>query len=638
MEPEINGALRSLPDDIRLLPEVLQSEARRLQAFAMTPEALMQRPETAEQRASLARGLTLLPLILRLLAEGERRPVVQDLCLDVAHSVYERVSQESVRLAAQSVKQLIVGYGSPATPLLLSPQDMEAAQSRLCACALEWGLPLPPEFCPDGALYAEPDAQAPTLRELPLSALRPLFPSPTLAAWLDEAPSELEQAAILGVWWVQERGQYENRPIAMLLSLCALCVSAAQDIRRERGLALDRTQDLRAMLARQHAELKDASGQGIRIQSLSKPLAVRQRDRDALCATARSALVEFYQGQSGQVSLMEEEVTSSLWRNFDLLDQLVQLGNIEPEFISRFQLFHALAALFQTRRAPGMRTPLIVELAAELSGIDPLWGWQFTQEDTATGDQIMRAFAALCLVLRANVGPQPEHIEPLRRLMGQFGGHLFALCRSAGLRLPHQNDLMVALLADHPVYGRSSPLSPQVFSTLVGDIQTIYSEIAAQVLSSPSADETVAEAPAHDGCLPVTDAKIPDGPTTPEADYPPHVLEVRRLLAGRPITLLAGIRKASHHQALEQALGAEVDWVESGEYAHGTHAASRITSETGVVVLGIRWMGHAHNGLRDVAREQDVPCVMHPGGLSPSSVAYQILQQAGRQLGERTAR
>ena len=58
-----------------------------------------------------------------------------------------------------------------------------------------------------------------------------------------------------------------------------------------------------------------------------------------------------------------------------------------------------------------------------------------------------------------------------------------------------------------------------------------------------------------------------------------------------------------------------------------------MTPETAVVILAIRWMAHAHNTLRDVARARGVPYVMHPGGLSPSSVAWQIGQQVSQQLG-----
>jgi len=77
---------------------------------------------------------------------------------------------------------------------------------------------------------------------------------------------------------------------------------------------------------------------------------------------------------------------------------------------------------------------------------------------------------------------------------------------------------------------------------------------------------------------------------------------------------------------------AHLDWIPVDAYAHGTHASSHIRPETALVIIAIRWIGHAHSTLRDTARQQGVPCVMHPGGLNPSSIAWQVTQQVSRQL------
>lgn len=112
-----------------------------------------------------------------------------------------------------------------------------------------------------------------------------------------------------------------------------------------------------------------------------------------------------------------------------------------------------------------------------------------------------------------------------------------------------------------------------------------------------------------------------------------HVQEARALLEGRSLTLIGGVPDPAHHQALVDSLGlAHLDWISAAEYDHGTHAHSRVTDQTAVVILAIRWMGHAHNTLRDVAKAKGVPYVMHPGGLNPSSVAWQILHQVSAQL------
>ncbi|KQR10912.1 hypothetical protein ASF71_20705 [Deinococcus sp. Leaf326] len=115
---------------------------------------------------------------------------------------------------------------------------------------------------------------------------------------------------------------------------------------------------------------------------------------------------------------------------------------------------------------------------------------------------------------------------------------------------------------------------------------------------------------------------------------PPHVQEVRGILQGRHIVLIGGVPDAAHRQAIMTSLGlAELDWIAADEYAHGTHAHARLTEQTALVVIAIRWMGHAHSALREVARAKGIPYVMHPGGLNPNSLAWQILQQTSRQLG-----
>lgn len=115
---------------------------------------------------------------------------------------------------------------------------------------------------------------------------------------------------------------------------------------------------------------------------------------------------------------------------------------------------------------------------------------------------------------------------------------------------------------------------------------------------------------------------------------PPHLQDARAILQGRRLVLIGGVPDAAHHRAIMTSLGlADLDWIAADEYAHGTHAHARLTDQTALVVIAIRWMGHAHSTLREVARAKGIPYVMHPGGLNPNSLAWQILQQTSRQLG-----
>ncbi|GGR31783.1 hypothetical protein GCM10008957_48010 [Deinococcus ruber] len=110
----------------------------------------------------------------------------------------------------------------------------------------------------------------------------------------------------------------------------------------------------------------------------------------------------------------------------------------------------------------------------------------------------------------------------------------------------------------------------------------------------------------------------------------------RTLLHGAHVTLLGGHPTHGQRTALMDAFQlATLDWIGVDEYTHGLHADSRIHPETALVILAVRWMAHAHHGLRDVAKRRAVPVMMHPGGLNPRSVAYQVVRQASEQLRQR---
>lgn len=628
------------PSDLRSLPEDYALKVAEVQkAVKLLREKLSKEDEldteiihpTPEQAQDALRSAWLLVLLLELLLRGEQRGEIHDLGLDIADAVGRSFMDSHIREMAALAEDLIIGQGSQAQVLPLSPQDLRAAQARLTACALERGVTLPAQMQEGAELYVEPDPNAPLLRERPLRELRPRGDDPQLAQWLSEAPSEMEQAAVLVAWWVRQRGDYENARVGALLGLGGVCLSVAQDIRREQKLSQERCSDIKKVLEGLRQELRDESGHPLRVPALQRPVPVRREVQGAMLTAVRSALSEFYQGQGGYVSPTERSVSNMLWQSFDDLDRALRAGQLPEDnpYFKNLLLFNALSALCQTYRAPGMQMPLIVEVAAEMSGLDPLWEWKFAHEQLQSREQLIHGFSLVNLALRAMIVAAEKDQEDAFTALGQAGGYLLALCRSLGLRLPQADELGQFLLADHPRYGRRSALPDQDRERLMARLQEIYWDS-----SDPEPeDESGPQSEPEEDLAPAAQAE-PEAVVeeTQDEAYPAHVLEARRLLAGRPITLLAGIRKAYHKEALEKALEVSVDWIESGEYDHGQHAASRVRQETGVVVLGIRWMAHAHNGLRDVAREKGVPCVLHPGGLSASSVAYQILQQVGRQL------
>lgn len=625
--------LRALPEDCALKVPEVQKAVKLLREKLSNEEELdteILHP-TPEEAQDARRSGWLLVLVLELLLRGEQRGEIHDLGLDIADAVGRSFMDSHIQEMAKLAEDLIISQGSQAQVLPLSPQDLRAAQARLTACALERGVTLPAQMQEGAELYVEPDPNAPLLRERPLRELRPRGDDPQLAQWLSEAPSEMEQAAVLVAWWIRQRGDYENAHVGALLGLGGVCLSVAQDIRREQKLPQERCSDIKKVLEGLRQELRDESGHPLRVSALQRPTPVRREMRGTMLTAARSALSEFYREQGGYVSPTERSVSNMLWQSFDDLDRALRAGRLPEDnpYFKNLLLFSALSALCQTYRAPGMRMPLIVEIAAEMSGLDPLWEWKFAHEQLQSREQLIHGFSLVNLALRAMIVAAEKDQEDAFTALGQAGGHLLALCRSLGLRLPQADELGQFLLADHPRYGRRSALPDQDKDRLMARLQEIYwdgSDPEPEDESGPQSEPEEDLAPAAQA---EPEAVVEE---TQDEAYPAHVLEARRLLAGRPITLLAGIRKAYHKEALEKALGVNVDWIESGEYDHGQHAASRVRQETGVVVLGIRWMAHAHNGLRDVAREKGVPCVLHPGGLSASSVAYQILQQAGRHL------
>lgn len=55
------------------------------------------------------------------------------------------------------------------------------------------------------------------------------------------------------------------------------------------------------------------------------------------------------------------------------------------------------------------------------------------------------------------------------------------------------------------------------------------------------------------------------------------------------------------------------------------------------MIFALRWGEHAHGSLQEVARECGVPYLLHPAGLNPSQIAWQVVQQVSGALQSRAS-
>ena len=127
-------------------------------------------------------------------------------------------------------------------------------------------------------------------------------------------------------------------------------------------------------------------------------------------------------------------------------------------------------------------------------------------------------------------------------------------------------------------------------------------------------------------------------PRSAAATAPEPTAEVReaaRLLSGRSVVLIGGVRRPEAQGVLRAALGLEdLIWIETKE--HQSIRASRPTiarPDVALVLLAIRWSSHAFGDVKQFCDRHGKPLVRLPGGYNPNQVAAQILSQCGERLG-----
>ena len=115
-----------------------------------------------------------------------------------------------------------------------------------------------------------------------------------------------------------------------------------------------------------------------------------------------------------------------------------------------------------------------------------------------------------------------------------------------------------------------------------------------------------------------------------------EVKEAARLLSGKSIVLIGGIRRGEAQRTLERAFGLEsLIWIETKEHqSFETFEPMIVRPEVVLVLLAIRWSSHGFGEVRRLCERHGKPLVRLPGGYSPNQVAAQILAQVSEQLHE----
>jgi hypothetical protein len=114
-----------------------------------------------------------------------------------------------------------------------------------------------------------------------------------------------------------------------------------------------------------------------------------------------------------------------------------------------------------------------------------------------------------------------------------------------------------------------------------------------------------------------------------------EVEQAARILSGRSVVLIGGVRRPDAQKMLRAALGLkDLVWIETKEHQSiGRFEPAVARADVALVLLAIRWSSHAFGDVKQFCDQYGKPLVRLPGGYSPNQVAAQIITQAGDQLG-----
>jgi len=113
------------------------------------------------------------------------------------------------------------------------------------------------------------------------------------------------------------------------------------------------------------------------------------------------------------------------------------------------------------------------------------------------------------------------------------------------------------------------------------------------------------------------------------------VEEAARLLSGRSLIMIGGVRRPDAQELLRAALRLkDVVWIGTRAHQSIKGFESLIAHpDVALVLLAIRWSSHSFGDAKQFCDQYGKPLVRLPGGYSPNQVAAQILAQCSGQLG-----
>lgn len=134
-----------------------------------------------------------------------------------------------------------------------------------------------------------------------------------------------------------------------------------------------------------------------------------------------------------------------------------------------------------------------------------------------------------------------------------------------------------------------------------------------------------------------TRAEPAPGPSSALSTSTEEVQRVRRLIDGRSLVLIGGIRRPQAQLQLEAEFGLEsLIWVATREHQSIEGFETVIArTEVAAVLLAIRWASHSFGEIKQFCDKHGKPLVRLPAGYGPNQVAVQIISQCSSQLEQR---
>jgi hypothetical protein len=353
---------------------------------------------------------------------------------------------------------------------------------------------------------------------------------------------------------------------------------------------------------------------------------------DRMIRAVRETLIYTRAWANSDVRIPGLNLEALFWQEFQHLDNLLT-HKVYPslDFEVQFELI-MVGALMAYDLSPGSAVSDIQMVAAQHLRVPVDWNWKAFQALGNSGTPFYidsGSFFCLVQLIRIVQSSEPsasaEDREAALAIARKLAGHVLACCERLNIRLP-QHTLIRQYLSTLG-YFSALPLPVNDYYPIEKQATLLIGRV---LLSAQDAHQRKERLSAE-----LVERALPSsaGHTTVDTDddtEPPHMQQARLFLSGKRVVLIGGEVHPEREQKLISAFELEsLDWIPVDAYTHGTHASHRVTDKADLVLIAIRWIGHAHSTLKDVARAAGVPVVLLPAGLSPHMVAWQVCQQTG---------